>query len=599
MLVLVQRRRGLYVSDDALARRTEQNKRNRALLDSLTAINELGQEFSLADLAAVSVSNREIRRAELMTRISGFEYIAVGLGMAGEFVTITAPSRYHARREKSGQRNPKFDGSTPTEASRYLGGVWQRITAALDRAGVRIFGFRVAEPHHDGTPHYHCLFFVRPEHVDQFRQIVARYAVRENRDELGLRYVLTQGDAMRQARAMRAAGAIGSLRQLADAVGTEAAFWSNPPRGAWRSVRARVFFKAIHWSKGTATGYIAKYICKNIDGKTALGDDGGIDYESAQAELMAATARRVDAWASTWGIRQFQQVGGPPVGIWRELRRWDYAGADDVLASAAFAADKGDWGRFVSIMGGHEKRRREMPLAIAKDETPVTNRYGEASPPTTCGVLDKQTGELAISRMHEWTVRSAGGLGREAAPWTCVNNSTFSTKSTISPIQSKPATDADIQRWQADYDEQVSQLSIQPLDVATTPEWRARQQQLITEQKQIDAWRAAVSVEDWSRLVDSWANSARDTAREYDEYNRLLHQGIGLYQSLAKVPGRGLEVLEDMRQRKEAADRFVASEPPPRRRRASNAPSLSEQLASAVRDGRRWIDSVRGSGAGL
>ncbi|MCL2656109.1 MAG: replication endonuclease [Betaproteobacteria bacterium] len=423
----VHRRNALYCSEDALKRHAEQRRRNSALLDALEAINELGDEFTLLELAEKSVSNPKIRRAELMTRVAGFEYIAQQCGLVGEFVTITAPSKFHAHHAHDGSRNDKWEGSMPRETQSYLLRVWARASAALARAKIKIFGFRVAEPHHDETPHFHGLFFMKPEHVARFRCIVARYAVREESGELGLSYVLTKEDAMEKARAVKGAGALKgmTLRAIAALASIEAVFWRNPPRGVWRQIEARVKFKAIDWTRGTAAGYIAKYIAKNIDGERADGESIGSDFESDGEQADAkSSAQRVTAWASTWGIRQFQQVGGPPVTVWRDLRRLNAkeAGEDSILLRAAVAADAGNWARFVEVMGGWETQRKDMPVKLAREAAEKPNRYGEEAAPTIIGVVDATTGQLEVTRMHEWVLKSA----RKAGPWTRVNNSTFS-----------------------------------------------------------------------------------------------------------------------------------------------------------------------------
>ena len=55
-LGLVHRRAGVYASDETCSRRKEQKKRNRHTLEGLVAVNEIGQCFTLHDLAARGVS---------------------------------------------------------------------------------------------------------------------------------------------------------------------------------------------------------------------------------------------------------------------------------------------------------------------------------------------------------------------------------------------------------------------------------------------------------------------------------------------------------------------------------------------------------------
>ncbi|CAI2487309.1 replication endonuclease [Serratia proteamaculans] len=317
-----------YCSDPALKEWKAQKKANLEYLKAMELEDQdTGERVSLIEKVVGSVANPAIRRHELMARMRGFENVADDLGLVGDFYTLTAPSKYHAM-HNSGKRNDKWNGANPRQTQKYLCRIWARVRAAWKRAGIRAFGFRVVEPHHDETPHWHLLLFMRPEDIDQARDIFCLYARWEDSEEL-------QGI---------------------------------------KALEARFYVKPIDKEKGSATGYIAKYISKNIDGYAL---DGEIDDDTGLP--LKDTARRVNAWASRWRIRQFQQLGGAPVTVYRELRRLRdrdlYLHPE--IAPAHVAADEGDWAGYTVAQGGPLVARDCIRVRLNYEVTPDGNAYGD------------------------------------------------------------------------------------------------------------------------------------------------------------------------------------------------------------------------------
>lgn len=63
-LGLVNLKAGVYASDDTVTRRRSADKRNAAAMAQAVAVNELGQEYTVAELSARSVSDPEVWRDE-------------------------------------------------------------------------------------------------------------------------------------------------------------------------------------------------------------------------------------------------------------------------------------------------------------------------------------------------------------------------------------------------------------------------------------------------------------------------------------------------------------------------------------------------------
>lgn len=377
----VHKKAAPYCSEPALNEWIAQKRANREFIKAMELEDkETGERTSLADKVDGSVANPAVRRAELMARMRGFEDLAKADGLAGDFYTLTAPSKYHSM-QMTGKRNNKYQSSSPRETQRYLCGVWSKVRAAWARKDIRAFGFRVTEPHHDGTPHWHLLLFFQPDRIEEARAIFRAYALAEDGNEKG-------------------------------------------------AEEAR--FKVVPMDEqfGSATGYIAKYISKNIDGH---GLDGEKDDETG--EELRDMAKRVCAWASRWRIRQFQQIGGAPVTVYRELGR--LRDRELVLhpeiVPAQVAAGEYNWFGYTQAQGGPLVARDSLRVRLNYEITENGNDYGDQvsrvagvySPFAPLAIVYTRTTEYKIvPKLNAGTDEAVDVSGGIAAPRSSVNNCT-------------------------------------------------------------------------------------------------------------------------------------------------------------------------------
>lgn len=321
-------RRGLwcYCSQDQLQRRRQQMQRQKMAIDgALLTDLDTGEQCDLSAVVSGSVSNPEIKRGELMTRVRGADEYARAQGWLCEMWTITCPSRFHAQvtHGNTSEPNPKYSGETPRDGQVHLRAVWSRARAAWDRRGLQVAGLRTAEPHHDGCPHWHLIAYGPAADLAEARDLLRAYALQESPDEPG--------------------------------------------------AQVRRFVHLA--SDGNGAAYAAKYIAKNIDGANL-----GADRDNETGRKLSSMAERVTAWASAWRIRQFQTWGMPGVTAWRALRRVAESVPSAVLESARLAADAGDWCGYWSAVGSDG-------LMLLKDDGRLTE-YGDKGAGRVLGVSD-------------------------------------------------------------------------------------------------------------------------------------------------------------------------------------------------------------------
>jgi|GEM_PF-1514980 len=355
-----------YVSKETLEWSINKTHEQKNWLSQFELVSDYGEIVDMQDMWAKSSSHPEKRRIELMVRLRGIENIAKEDDWLCDFITITAPSKYHPT-------SKKYNGAIPKETQAYLCNQWAKIRSKLKRDGVPWYGVRVVEPHHDGCPHWHLAVFTQKAHIGHVRNVVKHYALEHDADEKGAQ-------------------------------------------------KRRVTFERIDLEKGSAVGYLAKYISKNINA-AHIGHE--IDHE-LEAEgvnkSLDSSATAVLAWARRWRIKQFEFFGTSPVTIYRELRRFKDQ-VPDAVRDLWNAADMGDWAVFQRLFDDYEPK-------LITDKTAL-NRYAEFSQKIK-GVAVK--GFALLTRLTGWAKRKKSHDSGDT--WSTVPNCTQGVKRQLSLPQS-------------------------------------------------------------------------------------------------------------------------------------------------------------------
>lgn len=334
---LVNRKASPYVSYEAVIHKREQRRKSLEFFQSHELVNADGDTLDMEDVVNASSSNPAHRRNEMMACVKGLELIAEMRGDCAVFYTITCPSRFHATLN-NGRPNPKWTSETVRQSSDYLVDTFAAFRKALHKAGLRWYGVRVAEPHHDGTVHWHLLCFMRKKDRRTLTALLRKFAIREDRAELG------------------------------------------------NNTGPRFKSELINPRKGTPTSYIAKYISKNIDGRGLAKE---ISKETGKS--LRDSAEHVSAWASLHRVQQFRFFGIPGRQAYRELRllagqaaraQGDKKAGAPVLENARLdavlaAADAGCFATYIMKQGGVLVPRKHHLIRTAYELNDEPGTYGD------------------------------------------------------------------------------------------------------------------------------------------------------------------------------------------------------------------------------
>ncbi len=405
-LRLVGRGAERYVSDAQLSARLSQLRRQAEWMKNTVLVPRYMVPGDAADglltLDQVASSPRA-RFSKLYSFVQAMDAISVEQGLATGMLTLTLEPEWHPNPSHGAN---SWNGSSPRAAHQSMATRWQSILRDLDRLGVGLSGLRVVEPHQDACPHWHLWLLYRPDAEQQILETVMRYFPHKLK--------------LRAPRAKAGASTAGDV--VYDSLDALKARISRAPTHAKEG--AQIELARIDRSISSGASYAMKYLLKTVDGGETLNAEAGLFPDGGAGNTAAltpeqvkrrqehlATAKRVDAYRSLWGINAGQLFGvAKCLTAWDELRRLEHApthplmkqlwalarGTDKSGRIGAGESIRGDARGFLEALGGLAACGKPLNgvarVSIGRLTETAVNAYGED--------IERTRGVTLIERRH-------------------------------------------------------------------------------------------------------------------------------------------------------------------------------------------------------
>ena len=165
LIGLINGKRQKYVTNYSVKCKKHSRSVHNTFFNSLLVMDEAGSEHELIDFIQASLSNPSNRQAELMMRMFGAAKYAQNEQYSAHLITILCPKEMKAS-YNNGRLNRNYLNNSAREANDFINKVWRNTRSSLDKKTKNYFGFRVAEPCKDGSPHWHMIVYSSPHDTE-------------------------------------------------------------------------------------------------------------------------------------------------------------------------------------------------------------------------------------------------------------------------------------------------------------------------------------------------------------------------------------------------------------------------------------------------